>query len=232
MSSSIHTLHPFPASLGYNGERHEPDTRWQLLGAGYRAYNPELRRFHSVDALSPFGAGGVNAYAYADGDPANRIDPSGQSALVSLAIVGALVAAGAGAGMALVKDDSARIALGVVFAAGTFVAITAGAKEWRQGSDERKRNRFQEQLRKTAKHDPAAAKASPSGKKLLDRSAQSSSNRKGKATRESADPKNKRRSEHLVQARNDLVRGAGRPLPFRQNQDDDFADWGRKPHLV
>jgi hypothetical protein len=36
-----------------------------------------LRRFYSADKLSPFGAGGVNAYAYCQGDPVNNVDPSG-----------------------------------------------------------------------------------------------------------------------------------------------------------
>jgi len=48
-----------------------------LLGNGYRAYSPSLMRFCSPDRLSPFGAGGSNAYVYCNGDPVNRIDPSG-----------------------------------------------------------------------------------------------------------------------------------------------------------
>lgn len=47
------------------------------MGAGYRAYNPALMRFHSPDSWSPFGAGGANAYAYCGGDPVNLSDPSG-----------------------------------------------------------------------------------------------------------------------------------------------------------
>ncbi|MFJ4445430.1 RHS repeat-associated core domain-containing protein [Pseudomonas sp. NPDC089422] len=49
-----------------------------FLGAGYRAYNPILRRFHSADEYSPFGIGGLNAYAYCLGNPLNWIDPSGK----------------------------------------------------------------------------------------------------------------------------------------------------------
>lgn len=36
-------------------------------------------RFHSPDILSPFGAGGIHAYAYCAGDPINHVDPTGHS---------------------------------------------------------------------------------------------------------------------------------------------------------
>lgn len=51
--------------------------RFYLLGNGYRAYNPRLRRFHSPDSVSPFDEGGLNAYAYCESDPVNRSDPTG-----------------------------------------------------------------------------------------------------------------------------------------------------------
>ncbi|RMR04436.1 RHS repeat domain-containing protein [Pseudomonas syringae group genomosp. 3] len=62
---------------GFNGELHESETGWQLLGNGYRAYNPVLMRFHSPDSLSPFEEGGLNAYAYGEGDSVNGVDPTG-----------------------------------------------------------------------------------------------------------------------------------------------------------
>lgn len=62
---------------GFTGAQPEPATGHYLLGNGYRAYNPVLMRFNSPDALSPFGEGGLNAYAYCLGDPVNRIDPTG-----------------------------------------------------------------------------------------------------------------------------------------------------------
>lgn len=65
------------ARLGYNGQLHESGLDWQILGNGYRVYNPTLMRFHSPDSLSPFGDGGVNAYAYCAGDPINQLDPTG-----------------------------------------------------------------------------------------------------------------------------------------------------------
>jgi RHS repeat-associated protein len=63
--------------LGFNGERRDSVTGHYLLGNGYRAFNPVLMRFNSPDRLSPFGKGGVNAYAYCAGDPVNRVDPTG-----------------------------------------------------------------------------------------------------------------------------------------------------------
>jgi RHS repeat-associated protein len=67
------------SQLGYNGELSEAGTGWQLLGSGYRVYNPTLMRFHRPDSLSPFGEGGLNAYAYCVGDPVNSTDPTGHS---------------------------------------------------------------------------------------------------------------------------------------------------------
>lgn len=62
---------------GFNGERPDPVTGHYLLGNGYRAFNPVLMRFNSPDSLSPFGEGGLNAYAYCVGDPVNQTDASG-----------------------------------------------------------------------------------------------------------------------------------------------------------
>jgi len=64
--------------LGFNGERPDVLTGHYLLGQGYRAYNPILMRFNSPDSLSPFGEGGLNAYAYCENDPINNADPSGK----------------------------------------------------------------------------------------------------------------------------------------------------------
>ncbi|MDO7896437.1 RHS repeat-associated core domain-containing protein [Pseudomonas citrulli] len=69
--------------LGFNGERPDPVTGHYLLGNGYRAFNPVLMRFNSPDRLSPFGEGGLNAYAYCVGDPVNRKDPTGHIPLLA-----------------------------------------------------------------------------------------------------------------------------------------------------
>ncbi|CAO98069.1 RHS repeat domain-containing protein [Erwinia tasmaniensis] len=62
---------------GFNGERVDPVSGCYHLGNGCRTYNPVLMRFNSPDSLSPFGGGGMNAYAYCAGDPLNNTDPSG-----------------------------------------------------------------------------------------------------------------------------------------------------------
>ncbi|MFH7345507.1 RHS repeat-associated core domain-containing protein [Pseudomonas syringae pv. tagetis] len=65
--------------LAFNGEIRDPSCGWYLLGKGYRAYNPELMRFHSPDSMSPFGAGGLNPYGYCIGNPIAFQDPTGHS---------------------------------------------------------------------------------------------------------------------------------------------------------
>ena len=70
----VETLH---SVSGFNGERPDPVTGHYLLGQGYRAFNPVLMRFNSPDNLSPFDKGGINAYAYCENNPANKVDPTG-----------------------------------------------------------------------------------------------------------------------------------------------------------
>ncbi|ECE0486495.1 RHS repeat-associated core domain-containing protein [Salmonella enterica subsp. enterica] len=62
---------------GFNGERQDPSSGVSHLGNGYRTYSPALRRFTCPDSESPFGVGGINAYAYCNADPVNQTDPSG-----------------------------------------------------------------------------------------------------------------------------------------------------------
>ncbi|PMZ99414.1 MULTISPECIES: RHS repeat domain-containing protein [unclassified Pseudomonas] len=68
------SLQPF----GYAGERREPLTGC-YMAAGYRPYDPVLMCFLAPDSESPFGRGGLNAYAYCGADPVNRVDPDGHS---------------------------------------------------------------------------------------------------------------------------------------------------------
>ncbi|MCU7238566.1 MULTISPECIES: RHS repeat-associated core domain-containing protein [Pseudomonas] len=79
--------------LGFCGQPSDKVTGSYLLGNGHRCYSPGLFRFQSPDQLSPFGKGGINAYAYCGGDPVNRWDPSGQVIESGLNITLALFAA-------------------------------------------------------------------------------------------------------------------------------------------
>ncbi|MGY3297635.1 RHS repeat-associated protein [Pseudomonas sp. TE6288] len=63
---------------GFVGQPRDPALGWYLLGNGHRVYNPVVRRFHSPDRLSPFAEGGLNSYAYCQGDPINRHDRGGR----------------------------------------------------------------------------------------------------------------------------------------------------------
>jgi RHS repeat-associated protein len=74
--------------VGFNGEQPDPVTGHYLLGNGYRAFSPVLMRFNSPDTFSPFGDGGLNAYAYCVGDPVNRNDPTGKFPTLLSKIVG------------------------------------------------------------------------------------------------------------------------------------------------
>jgi RHS repeat-associated protein len=77
---------PIPAAsaLGFSGQLLDQGTGRYLLGNGQRTYNPVLMRFQSPDVLSPFGKGGLNAYAYCLGDPVNGQDPTGHAPLFGL----------------------------------------------------------------------------------------------------------------------------------------------------
>lgn len=131
-----------PGHVGYNGTLHEPGTRWQLLGNGRRAFNPVLMRFHSPDRLSPFGRGGINAYAYCAGDPVNLADPSGRFA-VPLMMMGLAVVGGVGEAVGFAAADSSAgggndsgvnpwIIGGVIGAVGMLAGVgMAGRKKWK-----------------------------------------------------------------------------------------------------
>lgn len=68
-----------PGLPGFNGEHLDAMTGHYPLGNGYRSYNPVLMRFNGPDNQSPFGEGGLNAYAYCQGDPVNHRDPRGHA---------------------------------------------------------------------------------------------------------------------------------------------------------
>ncbi|MFA1026632.1 MULTISPECIES: RHS repeat-associated core domain-containing protein [Pseudomonas syringae group] len=85
------------------------------MGNGYRAYNPVLMRFNSPDSLSPFGKGGLNAYAYCAGDPVNRSDPDGRE-FIDVLLTSTYIAAGlltAGIGLLLARSSVKAVLRGV-----------------------------------------------------------------------------------------------------------------------
>ncbi|WMV71129.1 RHS repeat-associated core domain-containing protein [Xenorhabdus griffiniae] len=121
-----------PDIPAYNGERFDPAAGAYHLGNGYRAYNPVLMRFNAPDSWSPFGAGGLNPYAYCLGDPLNRIDPTGHISLGSLfGIIGGAVGLVIGlvlaipTGGASLAGDAAILAGLVADATGIASAATA-----------------------------------------------------------------------------------------------------------
>lgn len=68
----------FPLT-GFTGQPRTTHAQIYLMGNGHRAYATGLMRFGSPDALSPFAAGGINAYAYCKNDPTNFSDLSGRT---------------------------------------------------------------------------------------------------------------------------------------------------------
>jgi len=99
---------------GFNGEHLDPVSQTYHLGNGYRTYNPTLMRFNAPDSWSPFGSGGLNQYAYCEGDPINRSDPSGHMSS------GAAMGIGIGLGILGL--------LGAVFTFGQSIAAAAAAE--------------------------------------------------------------------------------------------------------
>lgn len=64
---------------GFNGQRYDPLSHTYALGQGLRYYSPSLMRFQAADSSSPFEKGGINTYAYCNGDPVNYSDPTGRT---------------------------------------------------------------------------------------------------------------------------------------------------------
>lgn len=100
--------------IGFNGQLQEPGTAWQLLGNGYRVYNPVLMRFHAPDALSPFKRGGLNSYAYCWSEPINQVDNSGRFP-IALLLMGLPEVLGRGAqALADVVSDNPQLRAGLI----------------------------------------------------------------------------------------------------------------------
>lgn len=123
-----HGAEPMQSLLAFNGEIRDEVNDWYLLGNGYRAYNPHLRRFHSPDSFSPFGAGGVNPYVYCASDPINFVDPTGHEALRQYNYITRPRSAGAMAWIGVMIGVGFTIAsLGTLAPAGAAIAAGAGA---------------------------------------------------------------------------------------------------------
>ncbi|WP_233268227.1 RHS repeat-associated core domain-containing protein [Pantoea sp. BAV 3049] len=107
---------------GFNGERPDPVSGSYHLGNGYRAYNPVLGRFNCPDSLSPFGAGGINPYAYCAGDPVNHTDPTGHISWQGIVgIIGGVI----GLGLSLFTAGASIAAAGSLAAAWSSASATS-----------------------------------------------------------------------------------------------------------
>lgn len=81
------------------------DTGLYYLNARY--YNPKLRRFISPDNSAYLDTGspqGLNLYAYCGNDPVSHSDPSGRFGVLTALIIGAIVGAAVGFGIATYID--------------------------------------------------------------------------------------------------------------------------------
>ncbi|WP_330444759.1 RHS repeat-associated core domain-containing protein (plasmid) [Pantoea agglomerans] len=145
----LHTWSPWGAGdttgglPGFNGERPDPVSGSYHLGNGYRTYSPALRRFTCPDSLSPFGAGGINPYAYCAGDPVSRTDPTGHISWQGIVgIVGGIVglglsfiggymaiAAAEGIAAAVSSASATSLVVGGLGVAADVTAIASGATE-------------------------------------------------------------------------------------------------------
>lgn len=113
------------ASLpGFNGERADPLSGVTHLGNGYRAYSPVLRRFTCADSASPFGEGGINPYAYCEGDPINHTDPSGHG-IITLIIRAIGFGVRVGLKVAMSEGTAAAVTTAGYVETGVTVAATA-----------------------------------------------------------------------------------------------------------
>lgn len=137
-SGTLHAWSPYGSGdtsghlPGFNGERPDPVSGTYHLGNGYRAYNPALMRFNCPDNLSPFGAGGINPYAYCAGDPVNFTDPSGHISWsgwlgIGLGIVGIVGAVFTGGASLVATTIATAATVGVAGGAITSAGVIAAA---------------------------------------------------------------------------------------------------------
>jgi RHS repeat-associated protein len=109
---STHAYTPYGQAIGddfslqpFGMSTKRSDFSSGLVYFGYRFYMPNLGRWLNRDPLQE--AGGINLYAYVNGDPMGYVDPDGRFAmlllppliLVSDGLVGAIVGTGLGVGI-------------------------------------------------------------------------------------------------------------------------------------
>ncbi|WP_421091180.1 RHS repeat domain-containing protein [Pseudochrobactrum sp. MP213Fo] len=128
-------------ALGFNGELFNPAIQSYQLGSGYRAYSPGLMQFTAPDSWSPFGKGGINPYAYCNGDPVNKIDPSGHSIhfwfwFVSAVALVMMIVPGVQFGAAVAAGEDITITMRVMTVAKTVVALGLVANNIAHGIEE------------------------------------------------------------------------------------------------
>lgn len=113
---------PGAGKSGYAGMAREDGG---YLPGSYRWYSPALRRFSAPDSASPFGAGGINPYAYAGNNPVLHNDTDGH-AWWNWMIVGVSVALGAVATVASFGALAPVVAAGLTaMTASQALALTA-----------------------------------------------------------------------------------------------------------
>ncbi len=99
VSSKLTTSQKSPVAsnwhLKFDGKITNTPTGCQFSGNGSRVYHPGLERFiqRDVNQLSPFGKGGINADAFANGYPVMFTGPSGESFVSILEDIGIALAA-------------------------------------------------------------------------------------------------------------------------------------------
>jgi RHS repeat-associated protein len=97
-SSTTNTAVANANPIRYRGYYYDDDAGLYYCNARY--YSPKWRRFISPDDtayLDPESVNGLNLYCYCGNDPINYCDPSGSSAIVIGAIIGAVLGFGAAA---------------------------------------------------------------------------------------------------------------------------------------
>ena len=114
--------------IRYRSYYFDRETSIYYLNARY--YDPALRRFLSLDSteyLDPETPNGLNLYAYCNNDPMNYADPSGNSAILALALMG--LGVGLGLGYAAYTDyqDNSAVDGSVGWQTYFGAAVTLGA---------------------------------------------------------------------------------------------------------